>query len=406
MQPSTDFRRNRLALLMLAGLGLILALMFLAPGSLPAAPVAAQSLNAAAGGTPLAPAVNYPVVHPAADGDLDTTFVDPQVKNDHGGQPEVYAMAQQPDGKIVIGGDIGLVAGQARSNVARLNSDGTLDATFPANTGWDWVMAMALQPDGKVLVAGRTAANSGWVGRLNSDGTPDTSFAPPWGKVNLGSGNIYGLALQPDGKIVIGGIGNALGTGYLARLNSNGTLDASFTAPNTNERVYALALQPDGKVLIGGAFTSVGGSTRKGVARLNANGTLDSSFGDPNLANLTNNVCKFAVPDEVPRLAACALALQSDGKVVIGGNFTSVGGQTRNLAARLNSDGTLDASFGNRDFVDVPNFSVRALALQADGKVHIAGTLVADVGGGQQSVHDVRLNSDGSVDTADRKSVV
>ena len=132
------------------------------------------------------------------------------------------------------------------------------------------------------------------------------------------------LALQPDGKVLIGGDFSSFGPQIrqsVARLNPDGTLDTSFQNPGVNgNSVFDLVLQPDGKVLIGGAFTTVGGQPRQYVTRLHANGTLDTSFVNP------------AVNSTVR-----AFAFQPEGKVVIGGDFSAVGGQTRQGVARLNT---------------------------------------------------------------------
>ena len=136
---------------------------------------------------------------------------------------------------------------------------------------------------------------------------------------------------------------------YIARLNSDGTLDAGFN-PSANGSVYTAAVQSDGKVIIGGQFSTMGGTTRNYIARVNSNGTLDSGF-NPNL----NDVLK-------------SLAIQTDGKVIIGGSFTTVGAVVRNFIARVNTDGTLDTAFN-------PNASslVFSTAIQADGQIIIGG---------------------------------
>ncbi|WP_033316646.1 delta-60 repeat domain-containing protein, partial [Pontibacter roseus] len=116
---------------------------------------------------------------------------------------------------------------------------------------------------------------------------------------------------------------------FIARLNADGTLDASFN-PGTgfNRELYSLALQPDGKVLVGGNFFSFNGTPRNFIARLNADGTLDASF------NPGSGFTDYVV----------SLAFQPDGKVLVGGSFTSFNGTPRSRIARLNADGTLDAS--------------------------------------------------------------
>jgi uncharacterized delta-60 repeat protein len=148
-------------------------------------------------------------------------------------------------------------------------------------------------------------------------------------------------------------------------LAAESDLDTAFSNPNVNNLVWAIALQSDGKVLIGGQFTSVGGQVRNKVARLNANGTLDTSFADPGVTDGS----------------VYAITVQSDGKVLIGGGFSTVGGQTLSKVARLNADGTLDTTFGNPNVVGAGVFPVvEALALQTDGKILIGGDFT-QVGG-------------------------
>ena len=332
----------------------------------------------------------------ASGGTLDPGF-NPNVNGD------VNAIATQPDGKVLIGGEFTTVGGTARNNVARLNADGTLDASFNPNVN-NGVLAIAVQPDGKVLIGGGFRAVGGTprttVARLNADGTLDASFNPD---ANEG---VTAIAVQSDGKVLIGGAFTAVGGSErtrVARLNADGTLDNGFI-PDVNRLVYAvathttrpdvtvliggdfydiagmwhyflarldsqggpdgsfhpdvngpvgaIAVQPDGKVLIGGKFTAVGGATHNRVARLNTDGTVDGSFNS-------------AMTDDGVVLA---IATQPDGKVLIGGGFSTIGGATRNNVARLNADGTLDASFNPN-----VNKGVVAIATQPDGKVLIGG---------------------------------
>ena len=156
------------------------------------------------------------------------------------------------------------------------------------------------------------------------------------------------------------------------------TLDAGFN-PNANGRVNELAIQADGKILVGGQFTSIGGQPRNDIARLNADGTLDTAFNP----NASGGSFSFVL----------ALAIQADGKIVVGGLFTSIGGQTRNSIARLNADGTLDTAFNPN-----ANEEVLALAIQADGKILVGGRFTSI--GGQPRNNIARLNADGTADTA------
>ncbi|MFZ9730469.1 MAG: hypothetical protein ACO3CX_02440 [Ilumatobacteraceae bacterium] len=291
------------------------------------------------------------------DGTLDTGF-----SPDVGGSntnPDVYAVAVQSDGKIVIGGNFTSVRGATRNRVARLNSDGSLDTSFNPNVDAD-VNAVAVQSDGKIVIGGEFSTVGGTartrVARLNSDGSLDTSFGSP-----VMNNNVNTVAVQSDGKVVVGGgftyVGAAFLTQtYLARLNSTASRDTAFNSNvgggccAVNGEVNTVVVQSDGKIVIGGNFTSVGGATRNRVARLNSDGSLDTSF-NPNVNGITY-----------------ATLVQSDGKIIVGGSFTSVGGTTRNRVARLNSDGSLDTSFDPNEAR-----SVFAMALQSNGKIVIGG---------------------------------
>ena len=290
----------------------------------------------------------------------------------------VWSTAVQPDGKILLGGNFGVVAGVARYAVARLNADGTLDAGFNPNVGTvnNGVYSVAVQADGKILIGGDFTFGGDFhndIKRLNADGTLDAAFSP-----NV-YGPVYSTALQADGKILIGGLFSSVDgvpRNRIARLNADGTLDSGFN-PNvgtSNNGIYSMTVQADGKILIGGDFTTVGGVARNYVARLNADGTLDTGF-NPN-ANGTVQT----------------LGLQADGKILIAGQFTTLGAVSRNRIARLNADGTLDAGF-NPD----ANSTVQSMGLQADGKLLLGGSFTAVGGVARNRI--ARLNMDGTLDT-------
>lgn len=285
----------------------------------------------------------------------------------------VYALAQQANSKVLVGGGFASLGGQARLCLGQLNTDGTLDPYFNAGASNN-VNALAIQSDGKVLVGGDFITLDGqvrrYLGRLNVDGTLDTAFNP------AANGPVLALALQSDGKILVGGQFTTLGgqaRNYLARLNADGSVDTTFS-PAPNNAVMALAVQTNGMIVVGGVFTGVSLQPRNYVARLNADGTLDPNF------NPGANSWVYT------------LALQADGKILAGGVFTALGGQTRWCIGRLNTDGTLDAGFN-----PVANNLVYALALQADGKVLLGGSFT--VLGGQRCQSLGRVNADGSLDT-------
>lgn len=279
----------------------------------------------------------------------------------------VYALAVQPDGKILVGGDFNTLAGQTRIGLGRLTASGVLDTGFnpyvltppPGDTVTARAQAMVVQPDGKIVFGGRVSYNggptAGFLYRVNTNGTTDAGFSSGgiWG------GPVASLALQPDGRILVGGLFSTVGnyTRYrLARLNANGSLDTSFNAgfdSTVGSMVLSIALQADQGILIGGVFSMVAGQYRTNLARLNPDGGLDLAFNPG-----------------VPGSSACveSLVIQADGKILVGGIFNSLAGALHSRIGRLNSDGSPDNAFTAGASSDV-----YGLALQADGKVLVGG---------------------------------
>jgi len=296
----------------------------------------------------------------------------------------VRSVAIQADGGIVIGGDFSQVGALVRNRIARLNANGSVDAGFNPNAN-GIVRALAVQADGRIVIGGQFTTLAGGatprnhMARLNADGSVDAGFNPD------ANGTVFALELQPDGKILLGGLfttlaGGATPRNYIARLHADGSVDAAFN-PNANFWVNELALQADGKILLGGSFTSLGGGAtpRNYIARLNGNGSVDAAF-NPNADGPVN-----------------AIVVQPDGKVLLGGLFGTLsgGGTVRNHIARIDIDGSVDATFN-------PNANgwVRALAVQADGKVLLGGEFTTLNGGATPRNRVARLNADGSVDAA------
>jgi uncharacterized delta-60 repeat protein len=294
-----------------------------------------------------------------ADGSLDTGF-DPGIGPDSG----VRAVAVQSETKVIIGGLFTTVTVTATNHIARLDSDGSLDPGFDPGDGPNGaVLAIAVQTDSKVIIGGSfTAVDSiprGYVARLNADGSLDTSFLNGLAGAD---GAVHAVALQPDGKVLIGGefiVVNTTMRRRVARLNSDGSLDTTFD-PGTgaSDQVRAVAVQPNGKILVGGAFTGFGSSSSDHIVRLNTDGSVDATFDSGAGAN---NWVR-------------AIEVQDDGKVLIGGTFTVISGTSRAYIARLNVDGSPDITFG---ITSSPNGSVRDIAIQSDGKVIIGGLFTA-----------------------------
>jgi len=300
-----------------------------------------------------------------ADGTLDAAFA-PDFGTD-----AVWAAAVQADGKIVVGGRFATVNGVTRHNLARLNPNGTLDPNFDPQFD-DQIFSVVLQSDGKILVCGEfTTANAVTrpaFARLNPDGSLDSAFDPGV------TGIVHAIAVQPDGKILIGGNSISVGTSVVrqshARLNANGTLDAGFEI-HSIQWVRCFALQPDGKILIGG-------DTRQ-LQRLNPNGSIDPSFS-----------MVLAAAD--PPGFVSTIALQTDGRIIFGGRYSAVNGTPRNCIARVNADGTVDASFDPK-----ADGFVFDLSLQADGKVLAAGNFTS-IGGASRD-QAARLLNDPAVES-------
>lgn len=285
-----------------------------------------------------------------ADGTLDTTL--PGASGGTGGG--VGALALQADGSIIMGGDFTEVGGIGRNRLARVTSNGTLDASFNPDAN-DTVWVCALQPDGTMLVAGEFTELGGQtrnrIARLDTTGALDTGFSPDV------DDSIWTLALQSDGKILVGGDFHTIAgetRNHLARLNADGTLDTSFTA-SADSPVFCITVQADGKILVGGEYVVFDDGTHSCLARLNADGTRDDSF--------------------VPHINSTvgALAVQADGKILIGGDFSTVDGYPRSGLARLNPDGSLDPAFSSGVTGYTDWYGVWALALQADGKLLVGG---------------------------------
>ena len=289
-----------------------------------------------------------------ANGTKDFTFTEGAGTN-----AGIWGCLLQTDGKIIIYGGFTSYNGVVASRIARLNTNGTRDATFVANVGPnDFIEGARIQADGKLIVVGSFTTYNGTtvnrVARLNTNGSLDTSF-------NAGTASpsrLRDVVIQADGKVIIGGdfsTFNGAAKNRIVRLNTNGSIDDSYnigTGPLNN--VWTMALQNDGKLIIGGEFQAYNGVGRNRIARINTDGTLDTTFTIGTGAN--SNVM--------------SLLPQSNGKIYIGGSFTTFNGIARGEMARLNSDGSLDTTvtIGNGF-----NSWVKSIAEQPDGKLLIGG---------------------------------
>jgi uncharacterized delta-60 repeat protein len=314
-----------------------------------------------------------------ADGTLDASF-NPSV-------PFIGAVREilvQPNSKIIVAGQFTTIAGVPRNRIARFNADGTLDSTFARNRGADvTILSLALQPDGRILIGGafknvQEVPRAG-IARLTGDGSLDASFNPGTGV----DGIVAKVAVQTDNKIIVAGfftLYNGTSRKSIARLNADGSLDASFDAGSGFEAIITdLEIQPDGKIIIVGLFANVGGATGRNIARLNSDGSPDTSFN-------VGAGADFEIYD---------VQLQSNNQILIGGNFDNFNGMPRSSIARLNSNGTLDSSFNNSTQFDS---AVLSLAIQPDGRIVVGGAFKSVNGAARN--HVVRLNANGTLDNS------
>ncbi|WP_083965716.1 Ig-like domain-containing protein [Dokdonella koreensis] len=315
----------------------------------------------------------------------------------------VHSAVEQAAGKILIAGAFTEVMGQARPRIARLNADGSLDAAYVPPAGANGTITrLVSQPDGKVLAIGDFTTFGGRprvrIARLNADGSLDAGFDLPTGA----NGSINSLAVQPDGKILIGGAFTAAGhaaRNYVARMNADGSLDAGFpSGAGPNGPVNDIVFQTDGRILIVGHFLAVDGRPRTRVARLHHDGALDERY--PPNDTLATGTLRAAAGVNAPVTAA---ALQRDGKVVVIGPFTEADGKPRSGVARLNTDGSLDANLEIGPYAPILGWQnggtasvFNATTIQPDGKFLIGGQFDQSHGVPRKGI--VRFNADGSLD--------
>jgi uncharacterized delta-60 repeat protein len=348
-----------------------------------------------------------------AAGDLDTAFgTGGFVTTDFASQDdEGLGSALQSDGKLLV---VGLTTSNSRDfALARYNTDGSLDWSFGDNGrvttnlgGTDDAFGVVVQSTGKIVVGGRSQVGS-WdfaLVRYNDDGSLDTSFGSEGVvRTDMGSSADYIFDLVPGSDDSFWAVGDHGGGSSwnvaVAHYDSEGNLDASFSGDGKlvmsvgspdNSLSGGLVVQSDGKIVLGARRFVSPENYGFSVSRYNADGTPDNSFGSE--GTVTYDV-------GTGRDEAEAVAIQSDGKIVVAGQTHN--GTDYDLAVmRLNTDGSLDTSFGGDGIVTVPVASgdnyVYDMVLQEDGKIVVSS--VADVATTDFGV--TRLLSDGSLDTS------
>ncbi|MEP6931024.1 MAG: T9SS sorting signal type C domain-containing protein, partial [Flavobacterium sp.] len=305
------------------------------------------------------------------NGTLDSTFNFGQT----GANNVIKTAVLQDDGKIVFAGNFTKYNGVTCNRITRILSDGTVDGTFHINSGFNnQVYAMAIQPDQKIILGGNFNLYNNLparrIIRLLPNGLPDAGF-----KVGLGANAIIDvIQIQPDGKILAGGRFTSFDGNLFAglvRLNSDGSIDFSFnTGAGFDKNVYAIALQSDQKIIVGGSFLTYNGTSQKRIVRLNPDGSLDAAFDSGSGFNKGDVLAILVQPDDRILLGGTfsgmyktkpslrmirvlksgdydtgfqaslnnklhSMALTSDHKLMIGGDFNSVSGESKHRIARL-----------------------------------------------------------------------
>jgi len=299
------------------------------------------------------------------------------------GSASIGAFALLPNGQVLLARSFAYLRGVAvPARLARFNADGTRDATFnPAGTGADGtILGLVRTPDGQIVIGGSFAnyngAAAGRLARLNADGSRDATYNSGGAGFNS---TVNSIAHLGSGVIAAGGVFvsyNGTSRSYLALLDPVGNLLPSF-APVLSGSVSVVVPARDGQMLVAGSFTTVNGSMANRLARISRTGVLDPAFNAGTGSNATID----------------AVAVLPDNRLLVAGTFTSFNGFARSGLARLNGDGSVDPLFAPA----IVGTGVHSLHLQEDGKVIVRGSF-STVGGQPGTTGLARINSDGTVD--------
>lgn len=317
---------------------------------------------------------NFLLFRLTSTGAYDTTFGNGGVVNTGfapSNNDEPNAMVIQPDGRILITGWTSASPIDRDVALLRFNTDGTADSTFGVNgkvstdlnNNFEEGHDIVLQPDGKILVAGFSSSSStaGDVAviRYLNDGSPDSTFGNSGATtidVSADDDAALGMALQPDGKIVVAGYTYTNFTysdNLVMRFDSNGNPDNTFNGTgiivsnpsNTNHMATGVVLQPDGKIVITGSAHHLVTSEYM-LARFNSSGTMDTTFGSGGYA-----YNPIAIEDDY----LLASVIQPDGKIVVTGYYTDSGIENFIVARYLNDPGlSVEENFYNSDMLLYP----------------------------------------------------
>jgi uncharacterized delta-60 repeat protein len=321
---------------------------------------------------------------------------------DFGHNETGYAAALQPDGKVLVAGDIDQDRGMSRPLVARFSANGTLDATFGQGKGWTSPLdgsdypdifgrAIALNPNGNIVIGGYI--DYGPDSPMIATGTPDGSFSDA-GEVDPdgADGTMAGIAVAKDDSVE--GAGVQVNPGAAGDFQISHVTGRSFSSIVQNlggeDDATAVALQPDGKLVVAG-YTNFRGTNDFAVVRYTSNQVLDTSFGTGG-----TEIVDLGGSD-----LAKAVVVQSDGKIVLAGTTTS-GSVTQIGVVTLLPNGQLDSGFGHNGVsligAGTATLEGNAVGLEPGGDIVVGGTL-KPAGGTQHNLVVVRLHGDVSGNT-------
>ena len=299
-----------------------------------------------------------------SDFSVDDTFV-----YGTGFNNDATALAIQSDGKLIVGGNFTSYNGTSRNRIVRLNTDGSLDTTFSIGTGFSAsVWSILVQSDGKIIAGGDFTTYSGasrpGVIRLNSNGSIDTTFAA----ASAVNSTVYQVAIQSDGKVLAGGLFSSysgVSVGGLVRLTTAGIIDSTFPTSGVTTGsfagVYSLDVLSDGKIMLGGNFLTYSGVSSRDIARINSNGTYDATF---NVGSGFTGGDRFVLD-----------VTETNGKYFVTGVFDNYNGSSVYGLVRLNSDGSIDTTFNTGTGIgyNPSSFGEPSLVLSS-GNYNITGT--------------------------------
>jgi uncharacterized delta-60 repeat protein len=306
------------------------------------------------------------------DYSLDESF-EPVLFDQPNEDGSVRDVAEQTTGKLIVVGEFETInSGTTVNRIVRLNTDGSYDSTFNnggSNFDGDAFVVKVLN-NNSILVAGAfnnyNSSSCEKIIKLNADGSVDESFTPP-----SFNSDIEALAIAANGDIYVGG-SFTTPENYLVRLNSDGTVDNAFdVGAGFNDLVRTIAIDSDGKILVGGDFTQYKGDAIQQICRVATDGTRDTTFELDGPFNTDGD-----------SESVQSIAIQSNGKILVGGYFWTLDGNNQRKLVRLNSNGTKDTSFEievgfNTDYNDWDTSGIQDMIINADNSILVTGNIQA-----------------------------